>query len=43
MRLINGYDGYGGVHDNLIWNANSGWICYTLNNKVIFENTKIRS
>jgi hypothetical protein len=23
-KLINGYDGYGGVHDNLIWNSQAG-------------------
>ena len=21
LKLINGYDGYGGVHDNLVWNS----------------------
>jgi hypothetical protein len=20
--IVNGYDGFGGVHDNLLWNAN---------------------
>lgn len=40
--LVNGYDGFGGVHDNLIWNAAQGHIIYTLNNKVIREQTKSR-
>jgi len=40
--IVNGYDGFGGVHDNLVWNANQGTILYTLNNKVIKEDTKTR-
>lgn len=40
--IVNGYDGFGGVHENLLWNANLGTIVYTLNNKVIKENTKTR-
>jgi len=40
--MVNGYDGYGGVHDNLIWDAPNGFQYYTLNNKVIIENTKTR-
>lgn len=40
--LVNGYDGFGGVHNNLIWNAPYGNIVYTLNNKVIKEQTKSR-
>lgn len=40
--IVNGYDGFGGVHDNLLWNANQGSIIYTLNNKVIKEDTKTR-
>lgn len=40
--IVNGYDGFGGVHENLLWNANQGTIVYTLNNKVIKENTKTR-
>jgi DNA-binding beta-propeller fold protein YncE len=40
--IINGYDGYGGVHDNLVWHTQAGWCAYTLHNKVIFENTKTR-
>lgn len=41
--MINGYDGFGGVHDNLAWNSEEGWIVYSLNNKVVFETTKSRS
>ena len=40
--IINGYDGFSGTHDNLLWNANQGTIVYSLNNKVIKENTKTR-
>jgi len=40
--IINGYDGFGGVHDNLVWDSIKGWMAYTLHNKVIFENTKSR-
>lgn len=40
--IVNGYDGFGGVHDNLIWNPMQGIIIYTLNNKVIIEQTKTR-
>jgi WD40 repeat protein len=42
QKLVNGYDGYGGVHDNLIWNVAGGFTYFTLNNKVIVENTKTR-
>jgi WD40 repeat protein len=42
QKLINGYDGYGGVHDNLQWNVTAGYTFLTLNNKVIIENTKTR-
>lgn len=41
-HIMNGFDGFSGVHDNLIWNAEKGYIVYTLNNKVIFEMTKTR-
>jgi WD40 repeat protein len=34
---VNGYDGFSGVHENLIWNPYTGCIIYTLNNKVIIE------
>jgi hypothetical protein len=40
--IVNGYDGFGGVHDNLIWNPTSGTMIYTLHNKVIIEMTKTR-
>jgi len=42
QKLINGYDGYGGVHDNLVWNVEKGFTYYTLNNKFIIEDTKTR-
>jgi WD40 repeat protein len=42
QKLVNGYDGYGGVHNNLIWNVAGGFTYYTLNNKFIIENTKTR-
>jgi len=41
-NIINGYDGFGGTHDNLIWLPTQGKIIYTLNNKVIEEDTKVR-
>jgi hypothetical protein len=40
--IVNGYDGFGGVHDNIAWNHHEGWIVYTLHNKVIFEDQKTR-
>ena len=42
IKMINGYDGYGGVHDNMTWNAFQGFTYFTLNNKLIVENTKTR-
>jgi hypothetical protein len=42
-RLVNGYDGFGGVHDNLIWLQKAGKLIYTLHNKIIFESVKERS
>ena len=42
QKLISGYDGYGGAHDNLCWNVTGGFTFYTLNNKFIVENTKTR-
>lgn len=42
LKLMNGYDGYGGVHDNMLWNAFQGFTYFTLNNKLIVENTKTR-
>ena len=40
--LVNGYDGFGGVHDNLLWSPSTGMITYTLHNKVIVESTRTR-
>lgn len=42
-KLINGYDGFGGVHDNLVWNPATGTTYFTLYNKLIVEVTKERS
>jgi hypothetical protein len=42
-KIVNGYDGFGGAHNNLIWSPNTGHIYYTLNNKLIQEDTKARS
>mgnify|MGYP006090873463 CR=1 FL=1 len=42
QKLTSGYDGFGGVHDNLLWNVTAGFTYYTLNNKLIIENTKTR-
>ena len=39
---VNGYDGFSGVHDNLLWHQPSGMITYTLHNKIILESTKSR-
>lgn len=41
-EIINGYDGFSGVHDNLVWNPANGNMIYTLHNKVIIEMTKTR-
>mmetsp|Transcript_22941 Transcript_22941/g.22258 ORF Transcript_22941/g.22258 Transcript_22941/m.22258 type:complete len:136 (-) Transcript_22941:1848-2255(-) len=41
-EICTGYDGFGGVHDNLVWNVEEAWMAYTLHNKVILENTKTR-
>lgn len=41
--VVNGYDGFGGVHDNLVWcTAEGGYMAYTLHNKVIIEGVKSR-
>jgi len=40
--VLNGFDGFGGVHDNVVWNQADGWMAYTLHNKVIFESVKTR-
>lgn len=42
-NLVNGYDGFSGVHNNLCWSLLTGRIFYTLNNKVIEENTQNRT
>lgn len=41
-KLINGYDGFGGVHDNLGWHINGGNTIFTLFNKIVIESTKSR-
>ena len=41
--LVNGYDGFSGVHDNLLWSPLTGMITYTLHNKIIIESTKTRT
>jgi len=41
-KILGGYDGFSGVHDNLKWILKDGLIIYTMNNKIIFENTKSR-
>lgn len=41
-KVINGYDGFAGVHSNIVWNSTDGWTAYTLFNKVVFENIKTR-
>lgn len=41
-KLVNGYDGFGGVHDNLAWNIAGGQTIFTLYNKIILESTKGR-
>jgi hypothetical protein len=41
-HIVNGYDGFSGAHDNLIWNPLTGCMIYTLHNKVIVEQTKTR-
>ncbi len=41
--IVNGYDGFGGAHDNLLWNSQTGSVIYTLNNKVIKEHIKMRT
>ena len=40
--LINGYDGFSGIHDNLLWTSSTGMMTYTLHNKVIIESTRTR-
>lgn len=40
--VLNGFDGFGGVHDNVVWSQADGWMAYTLHNKVVFESVKTR-
>jgi hypothetical protein len=40
---VNGYDGFSGAHNNLMWSVGTGRIFYSLNNKLIEENTQNRS
>jgi hypothetical protein len=40
--ILNGFDGFGGVHDNVVWSQADGWMAYTLHNKVVFESVKTR-
>lgn len=42
QKLINGYDGFGGVHDNIVWHPTGGLTFFTLNNKLIIEETQTR-
>jgi len=39
---VNGYDGFSGVHDNILWTPSSGMITYSLHNKIIIESTRTR-
>ena len=39
---VNGYDGFSGVHDNLLWTPINGMMYYTLHNKFVCESTKNR-
>jgi len=41
-KIVSGYDGFGGAHDNIVWHQADGWMVYTYHNKVIFENVKTR-
>lgn len=41
-KILCGYDGFSGVHDNLKWILGDGQIIYTMNNKIVFENTNTR-
>ena len=38
----NGFDGFGGAHDNLIYNPADGMMTYTLHNKIIQESSRTR-
>ena len=41
-KIVNGFEGFGGAHANLLWNVEKGFVLYTLNNKLIQEDTKTR-
>lgn len=41
--LVNGYDGLAGAHDNIVWIRKDSQYAYTLNNKLIIEDTKSRA
>ena len=38
----NGFDGFGGAHDNLIYSPSDGMMTYTLHNKIIQESSRTR-
>jgi len=40
--LVQGYDGFSGAHDNLMWEPFLGNLVYTLHNKLIAEDIKDR-
>jgi hypothetical protein len=40
VKVLGGYDGFGGTHDNLKWLIREASIVYTMNNKIVFEKTK---
>ncbi len=40
--ILGGYDGFSGTHGNLKWIIKDGVIIYTMNNKIVVENTKTR-
>ena len=37
--MVNGYDGFSGVHSNIFWQPGRGYMYYTLHNKFIRERT----
>jgi WD40 repeat protein len=40
--LVNGYDGFSGAHDNMVWMPKEAMVLYTMYNKLLIENTKTR-
>ena len=40
--IVNGYDGFGGAHSNIVWHSHDGWVAYTIQNKVVIEVLKSR-